>query len=86
MREKNYVVEAYDKDNDMYSVIAETDDIEKAREIGEAVGTDIKAGTYNLNIEAAPPEPFDWVTLTDRKAEKSFFFDGEDRTWKLQTA
>ena len=75
--ENKYVLEAYDKDNDVYWKILHTHTLEDAKTLaGEITNHD-----WTLYMPSG--EPIDWFIITDKTTNKPItYLDMFDKTWK----
>lgn len=64
---KRYEVNLYDKDNDVYCLILETDDREKAEQTCKAIALLFYNKDVILRRNDNKDEPFDWVEVYDNE-------------------
>ena len=74
------MLEAYDKDNDVYIKIAESDDIKLLKDIGVALWKN-----FNLSRKDNR-EPIDWLQILDVQTEQRICFLDEKSNKMFWTA
>ena len=76
MKNKKYLLEAYDKDNDSHHIIAFSDEIKTLKDIGKNL-------YQNFELRTKKGEPVDWFIISNTKNKKPLtYFDTYKNLWK----